>query len=282
MDSASQQEPNNISAISNKGGDSNEKANEQNLESKDSERVKISISHENSPVEQIQQQTYDNLKEKVFPQLDRREEGSMTSTNLQYYKGLRSSDTRNLVVPPPEYLAKKRFSAFEYGRSMRQGGEKHNTPLWLFKGIAHKRKQLKRKASLSPEKQRVIVPEAEKESQSCSENNDSVNTHNMEEKSINEEIAKIQEKSERQGSLAINSPSMKKSSKGNQVEGGSGTSASILPYLQKRRVLVVCQAEIDGEIKENKPLYFPGLNWLKDLRMSVIGPQDIKVLHNSI
>ena len=55
------------------------------------------------------------------------------------------------------------------------------------------------------------------------------------------------------------------------------------PFIPKERLLIICKAEIDGEIKENKPLYFPELNWLQDLRMSVISPQqDLKVLHNSI
>jgi len=56
----------------------------------------------------------------------------------------------------------------------------------------------------------------------------------------------------------------------------------LYPFVKKERVLIVCSAEIKGTIKENKPLYFPGLDWLKDLKMSVIGPKDIKVLHNSI
>lgn len=47
-------------------------------------------------------------------------------------------------------------------------------------------------------------------------------------------------------------------------------------------MLVVCRVEVEGEIKENKPLYFPGLNWSKDLKLSVLGPKDVKVLHNSI
>lgn len=47
-------------------------------------------------------------------------------------------------------------------------------------------------------------------------------------------------------------------------------------------MLVICRAEIDGEIKENKPLYFPGLDWLRDLKLSVLGPNDVKVLHNAV
>lgn len=40
--------------------------------------------------------------------------------------------------------------------------------------------------------------------------------------------------------------------------------------------------EVDGEIKENKPLYFPGLDWYKDFKLSVIGPKDVKVLQLSM
>jgi pyruvate kinase len=47
-------------------------------------------------------------------------------------------------------------------------------------------------------------------------------------------------------------------------------------------MMVVCRAEIDGEIKENKPVYFPGLDWLRDLKLSVLGPNDVKVIHNAV
>jgi pyruvate kinase len=40
--------------------------------------------------------------------------------------------------------------------------------------------------------------------------------------------------------------------------------------------------ENDGEIKENKPIYIPGLDWQKDLKLSVLANNDVKVLHNSI
>jgi pyruvate kinase len=56
---------------------------------------------------------------------------------------------------------------------------------------------------------------------------------------------------------------------------------AIIPHIQKDKVMV-CRVEVDGEIKENKPLYFPGLDWYKDLKLSVLGPKDVKVLHNSI
>lgn len=45
---------------------------------------------------------------------------------------------------------------------------------------------------------------------------------------------------------------------------------------------MVCRVSNDGEIKENKPIYIPGLDWQKDLKLSVLGPNDVKVLHNSI
>jgi hypothetical protein len=54
------------------------------------------------------------------------------------------------------------------------------------------------------------------------------------------------------------------------------------PLLEKDKILVICRVENDGEIKENKPIYIPGLDWAKDLKLSVLGPNDVKVLHNSI
>ncbi len=52
----------------------------------------------------------------------------------------------------------------------------------------------------------------------------------------------------------------------------------MIPFVHKDNVLIICSAEADGVIKENKPLYFPQLDWLKDLKMSVIGPKDVKIL----
>lgn len=54
------------------------------------------------------------------------------------------------------------------------------------------------------------------------------------------------------------------------------------PLVEKERVMIICRVENDGEIKENKPIYIPRLHWQKDLKLSVLGPIDIKVLHNSI
>lgn len=54
------------------------------------------------------------------------------------------------------------------------------------------------------------------------------------------------------------------------------------PLIAKEKKLVVCRVDIDGEIKENKPLYFPGLDWYKDFKLSVLGPKDIKVLQHSL
>jgi pyruvate kinase len=54
------------------------------------------------------------------------------------------------------------------------------------------------------------------------------------------------------------------------------------PEVQKERVLVICRADLDGEIKENKPVCFLGLDLLKDLKLSVLGPNDYKVILNSI
>lgn len=45
---------------------------------------------------------------------------------------------------------------------------------------------------------------------------------------------------------------------------------------------MVCRVEADGEIKENKPIYIPNLDLIQDLKLSVLGPRDIKILHNSI
>ena len=52
--------------------------------------------------------------------------------------------------------------------------------------------------------------------------------------------------------------------------------------MQKENVMVVCRVENDGEIKENKPIYIPRLDLQKDLKLSVLGHNDVKVLHNSI
>lgn len=57
---------------------------------------------------------------------------------------------------------------------------------------------------------------------------------------------------------------------------------NMIPIVEKDKVLIICSVDVDGEIKENKPLYLPTLDWVKDLKMSVIGPKDVKVLHNSI
>lgn len=45
---------------------------------------------------------------------------------------------------------------------------------------------------------------------------------------------------------------------------------------------MICRVENEGEIKENKPIYIPGLDWQKDLKLSVIGPKDLHILHNSL
>lgn len=33
------------------------------------------------------------------------------------------------------------------------------------------------------------------------------------------------------------------------------------PLFQKERMLVICRIENDGDLKENKPLYIPNLDW---------------------
>lgn len=55
-----------------------------------------------------------------------------------------------------------------------------------------------------------------------------------------------------------------------------------VPLFQKERELVICRVENDGLIKENKPIYIPDLDWQKNLKLSVLGPKDIKVIQNSI
>lgn len=40
--------------------------------------------------------------------------------------------------------------------------------------------------------------------------------------------------------------------------------------------------ENDGEIKENKSINFPGLDRSDDLKLSVLGDEDIKILHQCI
>ena len=34
-----------------------------------------------------------------------------------------------------------------------------------------------------------------------------------------------------------------------------------MPLVEKEQVMVVCRVENDGEIKENKPIYIPRLDW---------------------
>ena len=46
--------------------------------------------------------------------------------------------------------------------------------------------------------------------------------------------------------------------------------------------MIVCRVENDGEIKENKPIYVPGLDYQRDLQLSVVGPKDLKILQDSI
>jgi hypothetical protein len=36
-------------------------------------------------------------------------------------------------------------------------------------------------------------------------------------------------------------------------------------------MMIVCRADNEGELKEKKPIYIPGLDFKKDLQLSVIG-----------
>ena len=42
------------------------------------------------------------------------------------------------------------------------------------------------------------------------------------------------------------------------------------PIFRKQRQLIICKVEMDAEIKENKPLYVPGLDLVQDLKLSVM------------
>jgi pyruvate kinase len=46
--------------------------------------------------------------------------------------------------------------------------------------------------------------------------------------------------------------------------------------------MIICRAENEGELKEKKPIYIPGLDFNKDLNLSVLGHKDIKILQNAI
>jgi hypothetical protein len=46
----------------------------------------------------------------------------------------------------------------------------------------------------------------------------------------------------------------------------------------KEKKLVICRIDVEGELKANKPLHFPHLDWSEDLKLSVIGPKDVKIL----
>lgn len=63
-----------------------------------------------------------------------------------------------------------------------------------------------------------------------------------------------------------------------QLENEKPDFSYMLPQMDSDNVMIVCRAEIDGEVQENKPVYFPGLDWQKDLKMSVLNTIDIKIL----
>jgi pyruvate kinase len=50
----------------------------------------------------------------------------------------------------------------------------------------------------------------------------------------------------------------------------------------KEKKVVVCKVEFDGELKPNKPLYFPEFDHKKEFDLSVVTTKDIKDIHSSI
>lgn len=52
--------------------------------------------------------------------------------------------------------------------------------------------------------------------------------------------------------------------------------------VRKERKVIVCRVEYDGELKQNKPLYFPGFDHKKEFDMSVVTTRDIRDIHSGI
>eukprot|EP00350_Pseudokeronopsis_sp_OXSARD2_P006993 CAMPEP_0170543162 /NCGR_PEP_ID=MMETSP0211-20121228/2369_1 /TAXON_ID=311385 /ORGANISM="Pseudokeronopsis sp., Strain OXSARD2" /LENGTH=154 /DNA_ID=CAMNT_0010846473 /DNA_START=1216 /DNA_END=1680 /DNA_ORIENTATION=- len=50
----------------------------------------------------------------------------------------------------------------------------------------------------------------------------------------------------------------------------------------KEKKVIVCRVEFDGELRPNKPCYFPELDPKKDFDLPVISNQDVRDIHDSI
>ena len=50
----------------------------------------------------------------------------------------------------------------------------------------------------------------------------------------------------------------------------------------KERKVIVCKVEFDGELKPNKPIYFPEFDHKKEFDLSVVNTKDIRDIHSSI
>ena len=46
--------------------------------------------------------------------------------------------------------------------------------------------------------------------------------------------------------------------------------------------MIICVANVDGEIRQNKPLYIPRLDFKEDLGLSIIGHRDFRDLVNCL
>jgi pyruvate kinase len=50
----------------------------------------------------------------------------------------------------------------------------------------------------------------------------------------------------------------------------------------KEQKIIVCKVEFDGELKPNKPLYFPEFDHLQEFDMSIVTTKDVKDIHSSM
>lgn len=54
------------------------------------------------------------------------------------------------------------------------------------------------------------------------------------------------------------------------------------PFNIKERKVIVCNVEVEGEVRENKTLYLPNYNRVTDLKLPIIGAKDYRILVQSI
>lgn len=55
-----------------------------------------------------------------------------------------------------------------------------------------------------------------------------------------------------------------------------------LPFNVKERKVLICEVEVEGNIRENKTIYIPNYNRVTDLKLPVIGTKDYRILVQAI